>query len=151
MRSTGKQLIICGLHLTEKVVGLPGQRQRAMIEAALVAATRYPCLPIVLAGDMNINQVTDLPPAIAHMCQQNPFMHPAPGHDPYDLLRAAGFRSVQQFAAAQGKVLPTVWNGACVDYLGSRGVTPCAVTILPPVYSGHVFSDHAFPVASFRF
>ena len=132
------------------MIGASGARQRLMIEAALLAGIRYPYTPMIMAGDMNINQVADLPAPIANLCHQNPFLHPAIGCDPYEPLKMAGFISSQYFASLQNKMFRTVWNSACVDYLGSRGVKSSCIGTIPPIYKGLVYSDHAFPCAAFR-
>jgi len=143
--SNGRKLVMCGTHLTEKIVGLPGRRQAEMVQAILKQATDYPSTPIVVMGDMNINQVDDMPDSFATACRGNKFLHPHPDHDPYRLLANSGFVSAQRLGGNAAHVMRTVWNGVGVDYMGFRGLLPVALTVLNPFHDGYIISDHAFP------
>eukprot|EP01043_Picozoa_sp_COSAG02_P018977 COSAG02_NODE_901_length_16056_cov_52.549477_3_plen_417_part_00 len=144
------KLAVCCTHLTEKVIGEHGQKQCEMVESLLAGTLsdpRFADLPMVLCGDFNINDISELPAASAMYCDSSPFLHPHPDHDPYKRLTAAGFTSAQHYAQQEGAALDTCWNAACVDYNGCRGAArPLAVGILDPTHDGHVIADHRWPV-----
>ena len=152
----GGKLTVCCTHLTEKVVGEPGQKQAEMIEALLqgtLADPKFAQYPTVLCGDFNINNVAEgMPPKSAAWCQASPFLHPHADYDPYKRLADAGFTSGSSVAVAEGTSLHTCWNGATVDYNGWRnGAMALACGCVDPTHNGQVVSDHRWPVGVYRF
>lgn len=146
------EFVVCGTHLTEKVVGKAGQRQKKMVEALLkICDEEYPLTPTILTGDFNINNVKDLPDEVLEFCKGNPFIHPHDEHNLYDSLTAAGFTSAQAIANTRGLTLPTCWNSCSVDYMGSRGIPALAVSVLSPKHKGVHISDHGFPIGVYSF
>lgn len=148
----GGKLGVCCTHLTEKVVGEPGQKQCEQLEALLAGTlsnTQYQGLPMVLCGDFNVNDVLEMPAKGAEFCNASPFLHPHTDYDPYKRLSAAGFTSSQEYARRQGAALDTCWNAGCVDFNGCRGpgVRALAVGVIDPTVDGFVLSDHRWPVA----
>jgi endonuclease/exonuclease/phosphatase family metal-dependent hydrolase len=148
----GGKLGVCCTHLTEKVVGEPGQKQCEQLEALLagtLSKPQYEGLPMVLCGDFNINNVQQMPAASAEFCKSSEFLHQHEAYDPYKRLSDAGFIGSQEHALKHGGALDTCWNAACVDYNGYKGpgVRPLAVGIIDPTVNGYVLSDHRWPVA----
>lgn len=146
----GGKLAVCCTHLTEKQIGENGQKQCEMIESLLAGTLsdpRFARLPVVLCGDFNINNVSEMPAESAVFCNSSPFLHPHADYDPYTRLAAAGFTSAQLYAQQEDAALDTCWNAGCVDYNGCRGAArPLAIGILDPTHDGYVLSDHRWPV-----
>lgn len=151
-KHTKAKLLVCGTHLTEKMGEGPGVRQQKMTDAIIsdhlpAAIRRMECdteIPVIVAGDMNINQESAQPKLFAAACQNNRFLKQA-ANNPYVPLSSADFVSAQTLATRSDQVLRTVWNGSGVDYIGCRGVLPHTVGVIPPVHEDTVVSDHAFP------
>jgi endonuclease/exonuclease/phosphatase family metal-dependent hydrolase len=144
LQREGREAVaICCTHLTEQVIGEPGQKQMEMLAALLQAGEGLAGsaleggvlaltgdTPTILCGDFNINNVQEQPTPSQDWCMKSPFLHAHADHDPYALLSKHGFRGAQFYAQQQDLVLATV-RPPSFDCFVSHATPPHPQVIAP--------------------